>query len=89
MFTATGRPRCRAILSPDFGQTWDAAGELVFYEHPFGPQAGMDVSQRGFTDYYADQRLWNFGHVEPGLLPDGDRGPTTSSSRSTRATRSR
>ena len=64
-------PSLRAILSPDFGQTWDAAGELVFYEHPFGPQAGMDVSQRGFTDYYADQRLWNFGHVEPGLLPDG------------------
>jgi hypothetical protein len=68
-------PSLRAILSPDFGQTWDAAGELVFYEHPFGPQAGMDVSQRGFTDYYADQRLWNFGHVEPGLLPDGGRGP--------------
>jgi hypothetical protein len=68
-------PSLCAILSPDFGQTWDAAGELVFYEHPFGPQAGMDVSQRGFTDYYADQRLWNFGHVEPGLLPDGGRGP--------------
>ena len=76
-------PSLRAILSPDFGQTWDAAGELVFYEHPFGPQAGMDVSQRGFTDYYADQRLWNFGHVEPGLLPDGSRRLC---SRSTRAT---
>jgi hypothetical protein len=68
-------PSLRAILSPDFGQTWDAAGELVFYEHPFGPQAGMDVSQRGLTDYYADQPLWNFGLVEPGLLPDGGRGP--------------
>jgi hypothetical protein len=31
----------------------------------------MDVDQRGFTDYYADMGLWNFGHVEPGLLPDG------------------
>lgn len=64
-------PSLRAILSPDFGQTWDVAGELVFYEHPFGPQAGMDGQQRGFTDYYADMGLWNFGHVEPGLLPDG------------------
>lgn len=64
-------PSLRAILSPDFGQTWDQAGELVIYEHPFGPQAGMDVQQRGFTDYYADMGLWNFGHVEPALLPDG------------------
>jgi hypothetical protein len=64
-------PSLRAILSPDFGRTWDLTGELVFYEHPFGPQAGMDVQQRGFTDYYADMGLWNFGHAEPGLLPDG------------------
>ena len=64
-------PSLRAILSPDFGHTWDLTGELVFYEHPFGPQAGMDVQQRGFTDYYADQRLWNFGLIEPGLLADG------------------
>jgi hypothetical protein len=64
-------PSLRAVLSPDFGQTWDLSGELVFYEHPFGPQAGMDVQQRGFSDYYADQRLWNFGLAEPGLLPDG------------------
>ena len=40
-------PLLRAILSPDFGQTWDVAGELVFYEHPFGPQAGMDVHSAG------------------------------------------
>jgi hypothetical protein len=64
-------PSLRAVLSSDFGQTWDLPGELVIYVHPFGPQAGMDVQQRGFTDYYADMALWNFGHVEPGLLPDG------------------
>ena len=64
-------PSLRAILSPDFGQTWDLPGELVFYEHSFGPQAGME-GQRAFTDYYEDMRLWNFGLVEPGLLPDGD-----------------
>ena len=27
--------------------------------------------QREFADYYADMRVWNFGHVEPGRLPDG------------------
>jgi hypothetical protein len=27
--------------------------------------------KRGFADYYADQSVWSFGHVEPGLLPDG------------------
>jgi sialidase-1 len=64
-------PSLRAILSPDFGKTWDVQGELVFYEHPFGPQAGMD-GQREFTDYYEDMRLWNFGLADPGLLPDGD-----------------
>ncbi|PKO22219.1 MAG: hypothetical protein CVU38_10490 [Chloroflexi bacterium HGW-Chloroflexi-1] len=64
-------PSLRAILSPDFGKTWDASGELVFYEYPYGPQAGMD-GQREFTDYYEDMRVWNFGLVEPGLLPDGN-----------------
>jgi hypothetical protein len=65
-------PSLRAILSPDFGQTWDLPGELVIYEHASGRQAGMDVQQRGFTDYYADMGLWNFGHIEPGLLPNGN-----------------
>ncbi|MGE5602451.1 MAG: hypothetical protein ACM30E_05345 [Nitrososphaerales archaeon] len=64
-------PSLRAVLSPDFGRTWDLGDELVFYEHAPERQAGMDVDQRGFTDYYADMALWNFGHVEPGLLPDG------------------
>ena len=64
-------PSLRAILSPDFGQTWDAAGELVFLRASVRPAGGHGCAQRGFTDYYADQRLWNFGHVEPGLLPDG------------------
>ena len=29
-------PSLRAVLSPDFGQTWDVANELVFYEHACG-----------------------------------------------------
>ena len=64
-------PSLRGLLSPDFGRTWDLANEVVIYEHSPGRQAGMDVDRRGFTDYYADMGQWNFGHVEPGLLPDG------------------
>jgi hypothetical protein len=66
-------PSLRAVLSPDFGVTWDVAHELVFYEHAAGAQAGMD-GKRDFADYYADMRVWSFGHAEPGLLPDGGRG---------------
>ena len=63
-------PSLRAVLSSDFGRTWDVANELVFYEHAAGAQAGVD-GKRDFADYYADMGLWNFGHVEPGRLPDG------------------
>jgi hypothetical protein len=63
-------PSLRAILSPDFGRTWDIANELILYDHGVAGQAGMD-QQRDFADYYADMRVWSFGHVEPGLLPDG------------------
>jgi hypothetical protein len=63
-------PSLRAVLSADGGKSWDVANELIFYEHAAGAQAGMD-GKRDFTDYYADQRIWNFGHVEPGRLPDG------------------
>jgi hypothetical protein len=63
-------PSLRAVLGPDFGTTWDVANDLVFYEHTAGAQAGMD-GKRDFTDYYADMRIWSFGHAEPGLLPDG------------------
>jgi hypothetical protein len=65
-----GSPSLRAVLSADGGKSWDVANELIFYEHAAGAQAGMD-GKRDFTDYYADQRIWNFGHVEPGRLPDG------------------
>lgn len=64
-------PSLRAIVSEDAGRTWDIDHELIFYEHARARQPGMDVQQRGFTDYYADMALWNYGHVEPGLMPDG------------------
>ena len=46
-------PSLRAVLSSDFGQTWDVADELILYEHAAGAQAGMD-GKRDFADYYAD-----------------------------------
>jgi hypothetical protein len=42
----------------------------VLYKHASGRQAGVD-GKRDFAGYYADMNLWNFGHVEASLLPDG------------------
>ncbi len=64
-------PSLRAILSDDFGRTWTAAEELVFYDKARGDESGMGVS-RDFTDYWADMSIWTFGHPEPLLLPGGD-----------------
>ena len=63
-------PSLRAILSDDFGRTWTAAEELVFYEKKHGgPESGMG-GKRAFGDYWADMSVWTFGHPTPLLLPD-------------------
>ena len=59
------------MLSPDFGRTWGVASELVYYSKEMGREAGMQ-SSRNIEDYYADMRVWTFGHTQAGLLPDGD-----------------
>ena len=69
-------PSLRAILSHDFGRTWAAAGEQIFYEKARAPgsldtESGMDAA-RDFADYWADMSIWTFGHPEPMLLPNGD-----------------
>ena len=64
-------PTLRAILSDDFGRTWTAADELVFYEKATGPESGM-AGSRDFSDYWADMSIWTFGHPTPLLLPNGD-----------------
>ena len=64
-------PSLRAILSDDFGRTWTAAEELVFYEKALGAESGMGAS-RDFADYWADMGIWTFGHPEPLLLPNGE-----------------
>jgi len=64
-------PSLRALLSDDFGKTWTAAEELVFYEKKHGgPESGMG-GKRAFGDYWADMSVWTFGHPTPLLLPDG------------------
>ncbi|MCX7707597.1 MAG: glycoside hydrolase [Anaerolineae bacterium] len=64
-------PSLRAILSHDGGRSWEAAGELVFYEkRRGGAESGMRGT-RAFADYWADMSIWTFGHPAPLLLPDG------------------
>ena len=65
-------PSLRAIMSYDFGSTWDVANELVFYESGAGRESGMD-GRRDFGDYWADMSVWSFGHPEAALLPNGER----------------
>jgi len=64
-------PSLRAILSDDFGRTWTAGEELVFYEKERGTESGM-AGSRDFGDYWADMSIWTFGHPAPALLPNGD-----------------
>ena len=65
-------PSLRAILSDDFGRSWAAAPELVFYEkRRGGRESGMD-GKRDFGDYWEDMSIWTFGHPAALLLPNGD-----------------
>jgi len=64
-------PTLRAVLSENFGKTWNVAHEEVFYKSEAGGESGIDGS-RDFGDYWADMNLWNFGHPAPARLPNGD-----------------
>ncbi len=65
-------PSLRAVLSEDFGESWQGNEELVFYEKGRGGgEAGMD-GPRDFADYWADMGIWTFGHPAPARLPNGD-----------------
>ena len=65
-------PSLRAILSGDFGRSWTAAEELVFYEKVRGGRESGMGGKRDFGDYWADMSVWTFGHPAPLLLPNGD-----------------
>jgi len=64
-------PTLRAVLSRDFGRTWDVANELTFYNSWAGRESGMG-GRRDFGDYWADMSVWSFGHPDPVRLADGD-----------------
>jgi hypothetical protein len=65
-------PSLRALLSDDFGASWDHAGELVFYEKARGGRESGMGGPRDFGDYWADMSIWTFGHPAPALLSNGD-----------------
>jgi hypothetical protein len=64
-------PTLRAVLSKDFGKTWDVDHELIFYESGAGSESGIG-GRREFGDYWADMNLWSFGHPEAALLSNGE-----------------
>jgi hypothetical protein len=64
-------PTLRAVLTEDFGKSWDVAHEEVFYESGAGRESGIG-GKRDFGDYWADMNLWNFGHPVAARLPNGD-----------------
>lgn len=65
-------PSLRAILSDDFGRTWTATEELVFYEKRRGGRESGMGGKRDFGDYWADMSIWTFGHPAAVSLPNGD-----------------
>jgi hypothetical protein len=62
-------PSLRAICSNDFGATWDAAPEVVFYESMAGRESGA-TGERDFADYWSDMNIWTFGHAEAVAISD-------------------
>jgi hypothetical protein len=64
-------PGIRAILSEDFGRTWDHATDIEVYASDAGsePGSGRPRVQR---DYWNDMGAWQFGHPRGTRLPDGE-----------------
>ncbi|MSP12057.1 MAG: exo-alpha-sialidase [Chloroflexi bacterium] len=64
-------PSLRAVLSADFGKSWDRSTELVFYDSRLGTEPGFK-GERAFEEFWQDMMAWRFGHPRGILLPDGD-----------------
>jgi hypothetical protein len=65
-------PSIRAILSDDFGHSWDIDNELILYQKTWGgAEAGMHGG-RTWHSYWEDFKRWTFGMPTVALLPDGD-----------------
>lgn len=64
-------PSLRAVLSDDFGKTWNTGEEIAFYESTVGTEPGA-ASERPFEEFWQDMMAWRFGHPRGVLLPGGD-----------------
>ncbi len=64
-------PGIRAILSRDFGATWEAASETTVYASTTGTEPGTTAA-RAIGDYWDDMITWRFGHPRGVLLPSGE-----------------
>lgn len=62
-------PSLRAVLSANFGKTWDLEHELTFYNSNV-KEAGMGESREA-EDFWRDMGRWTFGHPEGRALSDG------------------
>lgn len=64
-------PGIRAVLSRDFGATWDTDGEIAVYESGAGTESGT-TGAREIGDYWDDMITWRFGHPRGVALPSGE-----------------
>jgi hypothetical protein len=64
-------PGIRAVLSEDFGRTWDRKTEVVVYDSSEGMESGSE-GRRELEEYWADMERWRFGHPRGVLLPSGE-----------------
>lgn len=64
-------PGIRAVLSADFGRTWDRETETVVYASGAGAEPGTQA-RRSQADHWNDMGAWQFGHPRGVLLPTGD-----------------
>ena len=64
-------PGIRAILSDDFGRTWDRSTDLEVYASDAGAEPGSHDA-RAQRDYWNDMGKWQFGHPRGARLPSGD-----------------
>ena len=63
-------PGIRAVLSEDFGKTWDRSTELVVWSSAEGDEPGAG-RPRAQGEYWNDMGAWQFGHPRGARLADG------------------
>jgi BNR repeat-like domain len=64
-------PGIRAVLSDDFGRTWDRSTEIEVYASEAGAEPGSGRA-RPQADYWSDMGAWQFGHPRGAVLPNGE-----------------